>query len=220
MLDPYLREAEFLLLEGASPQQIDHALERFGMAMGPCRMMDMAGVDVCAKVVLERGKEGKLPDDPHYRVVCSRLFDLGRHGQKTGHGFYLYEGRTPSPDPEVDTILAVLAAEHGIARRTGIGADEIVERCLYPLINEGAKILEEGIAYRPGDIDVVWIAGYGFPALKGGPMHYAGELGLARIHDLLLKYGKAHRDAHGYWKPSALLARLAATHGKFADVGA
>jgi 3-hydroxyacyl-CoA dehydrogenase len=217
MLDPYLREVEFLLLEGASPQQIDHVLERFGMAMGPCRMMDLAGVDVCAKVVLERGKEGKLPDDPHYRVVCSRLFDLGRHGQKTGHGFYRYEGRTPSPDREVDTILAGLAAEHGIARRIGIDADEIVERCLCPLINEGAKILEEGIAYRPGDIDVVWIAGYGFPTLKGGPMHYAGELGLGRVHDLLLKYGKAHGDAHGYWKPSALLARLAAVHGKFAD---
>ncbi len=219
MLEPYLREAEFLLLEGASAQQIDHALEQFGMAMGPCRMMDMAGVDVCAKVVIERGKEGTLPRDPHYRVVCSRLFDLGRYGQKTGRGFYAYEDRNPLPDPDVHAILAGLAAEHGIARRNAIGADEIVERCLYPLVNEGAKILDEGIAYRAGDIDVVWIAGYGFPTLKGGPMHYAGEVGLAGIHDRLLAYGKARGDPHGYWKPSVLLVRLAAANGKFADAG-
>ena len=211
MLDPYLREAEFMLLEGATPQQIDQALERFGMAMGPCRMMDMAGVDVCAKVVIERAKDGRLPDDPNYRVVCSRLFELGRHGQKTGHGFYAYDGRTPLPDPEVDAIVAALAAERGISRRASISENEIVERCLYPLINEGAKILEEGIAYRPGDIDIVWIAGYGFPTQKGGPMHHAGEIGLAHVHSRLLAHGKAHGDAHGYWRPSALLTRLAAS---------
>ena len=218
MLDPYLREAEFMLLEGATPQQIDQALERFGMAMGPCRMMDMAGVDVCAKVVIERAKDGRLPDDPNYRVVCSRLFERGRHGQKTGYGFYAYDGRTPLPDPEVDAIVAALAAERGISPRAPISENEIVERCLYPLINEGAKILEEGIAYRPGDIDIVWIAGYGFPTQKGGPMHHAGEIGLAHVHDRLLAHGKAHGDAYGYWRPSALLTRLAASDGKFADV--
>ncbi len=218
MLDPYLREAEFLLLEGATPQQIDRALEGFGMAMGPCRMMDMAGIDVGAKVLIERGKEGRLPDDPDYRIVCSRLFELGRFGQKSGRGYYAYDGRNPRSDPEVDAICATLATENGIARRSSIGDEEIVERCLYPLINEGAKILEEGIAYRSGDIDVVWIAGYGFPAIRGGPMHYANTVGLAHIDTHLRTYGQARGDVYGYWTPAPLLAFLAASGGKFADL--
>jgi 3-hydroxyacyl-CoA dehydrogenase len=217
MLDPYMREAEFLLLEGATPQQVDGALEAFGMAMGPFRMMDMAGVDVGAKVVLERRKDGKLPADPAYRAVGLRLFEAARYGQKTGRGFYAYEGRQPLPDPEVDSLLVGLAKSLGIARRGGIGNDEIVERCLYPLINEGAKILDEGIAYRAGDIDVVWIAGYGFPTLRGGPLHYAGEVGLERIYERLVAYCTLRGNGHGYWQPSPLLARLAGSRRTFDD---
>jgi 3-hydroxyacyl-CoA dehydrogenase len=136
MLEPYLRETEFLLLEGATPAQIDRAIESFGMAMGPCRMADMAGIDVAAKVVLERCKEGTLPADPSYRVACQRLFELGRHGQKTGAGYYRYEGRKPLHDPEVDAIMATLAQQRwipgvkwclaGIYPRRGTGRTPLV----------------------------------------------------------------------------------------------
>jgi 3-hydroxyacyl-CoA dehydrogenase len=217
MLEPYLREAEFLLLEGATPTQIDRAIEAFGMAMGPCRMIDMAGMDVAAKVVLERRKEGTLPDDPAYRVPCQKLFELGRCGQKTGAGYYRYEGRKPVHDPEVDAIMAALAGELGIARRSDISDEEIVERCLYPLMNEGARILEEGIAYRAGDIDTVWLNGYGFPSVKGGPMHAAETIGLARIDARLDHYAARRGNAHAYWSSAKLLSDLAATGRRFAD---
>jgi 3-hydroxyacyl-CoA dehydrogenase len=218
MLEPYLREAEFLLLEGATPAQIDGALEAFGMAMGPCRMLDMAGVDVAAKVVIERGREGKLPADPSYRVSCRRLAELGRDGQKAGAGYYKYEGRTPVQDPELDGIIAAVAAQCGIARRSAIGDDEIVERCLYSLINEGARILEEGIACRAGDIDVVWLHGYGFPAVKGGPMHTADVVGLQQIKARLDHYGAQRGNAQGYWTPSKLLCDLAEAGRQFGKV--
>lgn len=188
MLEPYLRECEALLLEGATPTQIDKAIEAFGMAMGPCRMIDMAGIDVAAKVVLERRKEGTLPADPSYRMACQKLFKLGRLGQKTGAGYYQYQGRTPVHDPEVDGILAALADQFGVSRRSDISDEEIVERCLYSLINEGASILEEGIAYRSGDIDIVWLNGYGYPAVKGGPMYSANVIGLIQIQARLEHY--------------------------------
>jgi 3-hydroxyacyl-CoA dehydrogenase len=215
MLEPYLREAEFLLLEGATPTQIDRALEAFGMAMGPCRMIDMAGIDVAAKVVVERGKEGKLPADPSYRVACRRLMELGRLGQKTGAGYYKYDGRTAIHDPEVDAIMAAIAAQLGITRRSAIGDEEIVERCLYPLINEGACILDEGIAYRAGDIDTVWLNGYGFPAVRGGPMHTANVIGLQRIKARLDHYAAQRGNAHGYWTAAKLLCDLAAAGEQF-----
>jgi 3-hydroxyacyl-CoA dehydrogenase len=217
MLEPYLRETEFLLLEGAAPTQIDRALEAFGMAMGPCRMIDMAGVDVAAYQVAERAKEGTLPADPSYRIACRKLAELGRHGQKTGAGYYKYEGRTPVHDPEVDGIMAALAQAQGIARRSDIRDEEIVERCLYPLINEGARILEEGIAYRAGDIDVVWLNGYGFPALKGGPMHTADVIGLEQIEACLEHYAAQRGNAQGYWTVARLLSDLAASERGFVD---
>ncbi|NMF99948.2 3-hydroxyacyl-CoA dehydrogenase NAD-binding domain-containing protein [Aromatoleum toluolicum] len=217
MLEPYLRECESLLLEGATPTQIDHAVEAFGMAMGPCRMIDMAGVDVAAKVVLERRKEGALPADPSYRTACQMLFELGRHGQKTAAGYYRYEGRTPVHDPEVDRVMEGLAAQYGIARRSDISDEEIVERCLYPLMNEGAKILEEGIAYRAGDIDIVWLNGYGFPALKGGPMHAANVIGLEQIVACLDHYADKRGNAFGYWTVAGLLGDLAAAERAFGD---
>lgn len=207
MAEVYMREAEFLLMEGASPADIDAAVEALGLAMGPCRMLDMAGIDVGAKTVIERGKAGGLPDDPSYRVVVRRLFELGRFGQKSGAGYYRYVGRTPVADPELDTIVQALAQVHGIARRTAIERQEIVERLLYPLINEGYKILEEGIACRPGDIDVVWTAGYGFPDHQGGPMFMAREIGLARIADRLRHYARARGNRFGYWTPAAALVR-------------
>lgn len=217
MLEVYMREAEFLMLEGAEPSQIDQAIEAVGMAMGPCRMLDMAGIDVGAKTVIERAKAGSLPADPAYRVVCRKLFERGRLGQKAGQGYYGYEGRTALHDPEVTTICEQLAAEYGIARRDRIEDSEIVERLLYPLINEGTLILEEGIAYRPGDIDVVWVAGYGFPDHRGGPMFMADEIGLARIVERFAHYGRTRGNAHGYWSPSQLLADRAATGQRLSD---
>jgi 3-hydroxyacyl-CoA dehydrogenase len=217
MLEPYLRECEALLLEGATPSQIDKAIESFGMAMGPCRMIDMAGVDVAAKVVLERRKEGTLPADKSYRMACQMLFELGRYGQKTNAGYYKYEGRTAVHDPEVDQIMARLAEQFGITRRSDISDQEILERCLYPLINEGARILEEGIAYRPGDIDIVWLNGYGFPALKGGPMHSGSVIGLQELAARLDHYAAQRGNEHGYWTTAKLLRDLATAGRPFGD---
>ena len=217
MLESYLREAEFLMMEGATPTQIDRAIQSLGLPMGPCRMLDLAGLDVAAKVVIERGKAGKLPHDPSYRAVVQKMMQLGRFGQKTGLGYYRYEGRTPVHDPEVETICADLAALHGIQRRAGINDEEIIERCLYPLINEGVRILDEGIAYRPGDIDLVWVNGYGFPDYLGGPMHHADAIGLAEISNRLDHYGKLRGDEHGYWTKSGLLSAMAKERRRIAD---
>jgi 3-hydroxyacyl-CoA dehydrogenase len=206
MLEGYLRETETMLLEGLLPRRIDAALEAFGMAMGPCRMMDLAGVDVCAKVVDERAKEGKLPPDPAYRIVCRELAALGRFGQKTGSGFYRYEGRSAVDDNDaLAQICARLAACMGVARRDTVTDEEIVERCLLPLINEGARILDEGIAAREGDLDVVWLAGYGFPPERGGPMYYAATLGRRAMAERLKAYGQARGNAYGYWTPATSL---------------
>jgi len=218
MGEVYMREAEFLLLEGAEPSQIDQAIESIGMAMGPCRMLDMAGVDVGAKTVIERGKEGGLPADPAYRALVRELFELGRFGQKTGVGYYRYEGRTPVPDPELTAICQRLAAKHGIARRNRIEDSEIIERLLYPLINEGAAILAEGIAYRPGDIDVIWVAGYGFPDHRGGPMFMADDIGLPVIVERLAYYAQTRGDAYNYWTVSPWLAERAASGRRISEV--
>jgi 3-hydroxyacyl-CoA dehydrogenase len=211
MAEVYMREAEFLLMEGATPAQLDGAVEALGMAMGPCRMLDMAGIDVGAKTVIEYGKAGGLPPDPSYRALVRRMFELGRFGQKTGAGYYRYDGRKPLPDPETERIAQELAAEHGIARRRDIPSQEIVERLLYPMINEATKILEEGIAYRPGDIDVVWTAGYGFPDHQGGPLFFADEIGLATVASRLAHYARERGNAFNYWTPSELLKQLVAS---------
>lgn len=206
MLEPYLREAEFLLLEGATPAQVDRAIEGLGMAMGPFRMIDMAGVDVGARVVKARAAAGGLPPDPSYRVTVRRLFELDRFGQKTQAGYYRYEGRTPVPDPLVDDLMAELATRHGIRRRSTIADQEIVERLMYPLINEGALILEEGISARMGDIDVVWTAGYGFPDHRGGPMFMGKHaIGFDRIAERLDHYASVRGNPFGYWDVARLL---------------
>jgi 3-hydroxyacyl-CoA dehydrogenase len=209
MLESYLRESEFLMMEGASPAQIDKAIQSLGLPMGPCRMLDLAGLDVAAKVVIERGKAGGLPADPSYRAVVQKMMELGRFGQKTSAGYYRYDGRTPVPDPDVEIICVALAEKYRITRRTNITDEEIIERCLYPLINEGAKILDEGISYRPGDIDLVWVNGYGFPDYRGGPMHLADAIGIAKIAERLDYYARLRGDKHGYWSKSPLLTAMA-----------
>ncbi|MDA9481466.1 hypothetical protein XI07_05495 [Bradyrhizobium sp. CCBAU 11445] len=211
MLEPYMRETEFLLLEGALPEQIDAAIESLGMAMGPCRMSDLSGVDVGAKVVNGQAEAGELPPDPHYRPVVRKLFELGRHGQKTQTGYYRYEGRIPKPDPTVATICVDLGRQHGITRRGDITDQEIIQRLMYTLINEGIQILDEGVSYRPGDVDVVWTAGYGFPDYRGGPLYMADQIGLAEIQKTLEHYGRVRGDQFGYWTPSRLLNELVAT---------
>jgi len=194
MLHAYLREAEFLVEEGATPEAVDKALYDFGMAMGPLAMSDLAGLDVGWRI----RKEHKHLEVPGVRRprIADALCEMGRYGQKTGAGWYRYaEDRTPTPDPEVAAIIEKLA----VGRRA-IGPEEIIERTIYALINEGAKILEEGIAMRAVDIDIIYITGYGFPVYRGGPMWYAGVVGLPKIYDKVREF---------QWTPAPLLKRLA-----------
>jgi 3-hydroxyacyl-CoA dehydrogenase len=220
MAEPYMRENEFLLMEGASPAQIDSAVEdisRVGMAMGPCRMLDMAGIDVGAKTLIELGKSGGLPADPSYRAVCQTLHAEGRAGQKTGSGYYRYEGRTPVAEPATEATCVSLAKKYGIERRENITPEEIVERLMLPLINEAAKILEEGIALRPGDVDTVWVAGYGFPDHHGGPLWMADNWGIAKVVERLEFYAAKTGNKFGYWTPAKLLKNLAAKNARISD---
>ena len=213
MLEGYTREVRFLLEEGAAPAEIDAALTGFGMAMGPCAAADLAGLDVSWR---KRKADAHLRDpSKRYSAVADRLCEMGRFGQKTGAGYYRYEpgSHTPVPDPEVDALIAEAAAENGINRRT-IGTDEIIERCLYPLVNEAARILEEGIALRASDIDIVWINGYGFPRWRGGVMHWADAVGLEAIHAAIERFS----ESQDHWEPAPLLSRLASEGKGFADV--
>jgi 3-hydroxyacyl-CoA dehydrogenase len=205
MIEPYFREAEFLVAEGASPADVDRALLDFGFAMGPFAMADMAGIDVRWDVV--KRKAALRPAGERYSDLVDRLGKLGRFGQKTSAGFYLYESgnRAPIPDPTLDQLFQEEADRQGITRRK-ISPDEIVTRCLYALVNEGADILSEGIAARAGDIDVIYVNGYGFPAYRGGPMFAAELIGLDKVFSEI----SALREAFGdHWRPSPLLARLA-----------
>jgi len=192
-------ETERLLLGGALPQEIDAAVFGFGFPMGPCAMMDLAGLDVGWRIRQGRDERALIED-----ALC----EAGHFGQKTGKGYFRYNAgsRTPIPDPEVEAIILESANRLGINRRP-IGEEEIVERMVLPMINEGARILEEGIASRPGDIDVIWAYGYGWPVWRGGPMHYADGLGLAHIRDRLKFY--ADRSGDESLRPAQLLQRLA-----------
>jgi 3-hydroxyacyl-CoA dehydrogenase len=208
MIEQYLRQAMFLLDEGASPQQVDRALERFGMAMGPFRMSDLAGNDVGWYI-----RKRRYVEKPNvvYSKIADRLCELGRFGQKTGLGWYWYEAgkRDAIPDPAVDELIGRYRNEIGIAPRK-IADAEIVERCILALVNEGARILEEGIAQRASDIDIVYLAGYGFPLYRGGPMLYADMLGLYNVARSLARLAaNAHADP-AFWQPAPLLAKLAA----------
>ncbi len=214
MLHQRTRESAFLVEEGASPEQVDKVLFDFGFPMGAFTMADMAGLDVGYKVREERRKAGKI--EKRDSVWIDKIVEMGRHGQKTNAGVYRYEdGRTPIPDPVVKALIAECAKEAGIEQRA-ISDQEILERCLYPMVNEGAKILEEGIAARPLDIDIIWINGYGFPAYKGGPMFWADQIGLQNIVDAYARYAKQLGDH--YWQPAPLLAKLAKEGKGFYDL--
>ena len=200
-------EAERLLLEGALPQEVDAAVTGFGFPMGPFAMADMAGLDVGWRIRKGRGERNEIED-----ALC----EAGHFGQKTGKGYFRYEAgsRTPLPDPEVERTILDASARLGVARRT-ITPEEIVERMVYPMVNEGARILEEGIATRPGDIDVIWVYGYGWPVWRGGPMYYADRLGLAHIRDRLTLY--AERSGDETLRPATRISRLAAEGRGFAS---
>jgi len=203
MLMFYGAEAEFLLEEGAAPEQIDRLMEGFGFAMGPLAMRDLAGNDV--GLAVRRGR--KLPPDERWSPILERLVGEGRLGQKAGKGFYRYEGRSRIPDAEVLALIEGVSREVGIQRRQ-IPDEEILDRLLHPLVNEGARIVEEGIAIRAGDVDVVYVHGYGFPACKGGPMYWAVHAGLAPVVQTMRRLAPTHGAR---WRPAPLLERLAAS---------
>ena len=210
MLEEYIRQSLFLIDEGASPAQIDGTLQKWGLAMGPFAMYDLAGNDIGWHIRKRRYIERP---DMAYSKIADAICELGRFGQKTGSGWYKYaqEGgksaRKPQPDPVVDELILAHRKALGITPRK-IGSEEIIGRCMYALINEGAKILEEGIAMRASDIDMVYLTGYGFPLWRGGPMFYADTVGLPNVLAAMEKYARGY---HGEcWSPAPLLARLGA----------
>ena len=208
MVEQYLRQAFFLLEEGASPQQVDRALEKFGMAMGPFRMSDLAGNDIGWYI-----RKRRYVEKPQvvYSKIADRLCELGRFGQKTGMGWYQYPpGRRDAlPDPVVDAMIVDYRKERGVAPRK-IADSEIVDRCIYALVNEGARIVEEGIALRASDVDVVYLTGYGFPLYRGGPMLYADMVGLYNVVRAIERFAAQPGGDPAFWQPAPLLVRLAA----------
>ncbi len=208
MLSQRSKQSELLLLEGALPHEVDAVVTGFGFPMGPFAMGDLAGLDVGWRSRKDRGVRAEIADT---------IAEAGRYGQKTQKGYYRYEEgrRAPIRDPEVEAIIVAASKKLGITRRP-ISADEILGRMIYPMINEGARILDEGIAARPGDIDIVWINGYGFPIAKGGPMHWADSVGLAKIRDDLAAYAKRANDPT--LEPAPLLVRLAGEGKGFATL--
>jgi 3-hydroxyacyl-CoA dehydrogenase len=214
MYGPYQREAQFLLEEGARVEQVDAALVEFGTAMGPLAVGDLAGLDVGWRIRKEY--QHLVPPGQRVPLAADRLCELGRFGQKTGAGWYRYpEGaRTPAPDPEVERIIAECAQRAGFQRRN-ILPEEIVERTVYALVNEGARILEEGFALRAVDLDIIYVHGYGFPAHRGGPMWYADTVGLRAVYERICAFEAQHGP---WWKPAPLLQRLAEAGKTFADL--
>jgi 3-hydroxyacyl-CoA dehydrogenase len=215
MLDPYAQQALLMLEEGASPQQVDKAIEAFGFAMGPFRMSDLAGNDISWHI--RKRHYAEHPKLRHMRIA-DRVCELGRFGQKTGSGWYRYEpGRREAlPDPEVERIIDEERKALKIAPRK-IPNDEIVDRLLFALVNEGAHILDEGIAQRASDIDVVYLTGYGFPVTHGGPMFHASQVGLGRVVRRMREFAANPHADPASWKPAKLLARLAAEGRRFDD---
>ncbi|TXN64397.1 3-hydroxyacyl-CoA dehydrogenase, partial [Methylobacterium sp. WL18] len=206
ILERRSRAAERLLLEGALPHEVDAAVTAFGFRMGPFAMTDLAGLDIGWRSRKDFG--GRAP-------VADALAEMGRFGQKTGRGFFVYSdgARTGTRDPEVEALIEKTAAEHGIARRS-FNPEEIVARLMYPMVNEGARILEEGIAARPGDIDTIWINGYNWPAWRGGPMHWADTVGLKTVAEALTRFARETGDDSQ--EPAPLLRKLADEGGRFA----
>ena len=213
MLYPYLRQADCLMEEGALPQDIDRVLTQFGLAMGPCAMLDMAGQDV-AWFVRQRQLKN-WPANKRYSRLADLLYERGRLGSKSGAGWYRYPAgpRSAEPDPEVERMIVEESQRLGIQRRA-IGDDEILTRCLYALVNEGARLLGEGIVERASDIDLCYVYGMGFPAARGGPMAWADSVGLRKIQDQVDVLNAGHDDN---WVPAPLLGELAQVDRSFGD---
>jgi len=212
MFGPYRREAQFLVEEGASIEAVDNALRDFGMAMGPLATGDLAGLDVGWRI----RKEYRHLEKPGVRQPFAedRLCELGRYGQKTGAGWYEYdENRRAISEPGLSDLVRKWAAEAGITQHK-ISSEEIVDRCIYALVNEGARILGEGIALRAVDIDIIYLNGYGFPAYRGGPMWYADTVGLDRVYSCILGFQRQYGEL---WEPAPLLKRLAQESKTFAE---
>ncbi|HEY9084536.1 MAG TPA: 3-hydroxyacyl-CoA dehydrogenase NAD-binding domain-containing protein [Candidatus Tyrphobacter sp.] len=216
MLFDYAREAVALAEEGVPPYRVDAVMKGFGFPMGPFAMFDLSGIDVSWHIARAR------PDVMTGRTkIVDRLYDMKRLGQKTGAGYYRYEksvgsGREPIRDESVEALFAQEAKVAGIARRANVSNEEIVQRCVYALVNAGAALLERGIALRPGDEDIVYIYGYGFPPHHGGPMWYADEVGVKNVYETILRF---HKDLGPHWEPSPLLAEIARKNGTFAAHG-
>ncbi|MGH8761145.1 MAG: 3-hydroxyacyl-CoA dehydrogenase NAD-binding domain-containing protein [Burkholderiales bacterium] len=213
MLEKYLQQAMFLLDDGATPAQVDNALEGWGLKMGPFAMYDMAGNDIFWEI---RKRQYRERPDMVYSRLGDRICEQGWFGQKTGRGWYRYEAgnRKPIPDPEVGALIAEYRKEIGVAPRA-VSDQEIVERCVYALVNEAAFILEEGIALRASDIDVVYLTGYGFPPWRGGPMFYASHVGLTQVVDAIKRFQESYQGDQ--WKLAPLLGSLAAQVETFTD---
>lgn len=215
MLYAYRSQAEFLLEEGALPEQVDRVIYDFGFPMGPFAMGDLAGLDV-GYLVRKHRRENSPTNSRYSSTIADRIVEMGRHGQKNGMGWYKYAdgSRTPEPDPEIAKLVAAVSEEFGITRRA-VSDQEILERCMYTLINEGAKILGEGIATRPSDIDLIWVHGYGYPVGRGGPMFFADLTGVGKIYEAMKKL----HDTHGeLLRPAPLLEELAKSGKSFADM--
>jgi len=213
MLEHYIRQSLSLVEEGASPQQVDKALTDFGMAMGVFAVGDLAGLDIGYAIRQRRYKE---KPQVRYPRIADRVVELGRLGQKTGKGWYLYEAgsRKPQVDPEIEALIDAYRREIGITPRP-ISDDEIVGRCLYALVNEGSRLLGERIAQRASDIDVVYLTGYGFPAWRGGPMHYAEGVGLRNVVESMQRYAAQPNGDAAFWQPAPLLVERAAASRRF-----
>jgi 3-hydroxyacyl-CoA dehydrogenase len=212
MFHPYRREAQFLAEEGASVEAVDNALYEFGMAMGPLATGDLAGLDVGWRI----RKEYRHLQKPGVRqpLAEDRLCELGRYGQKTGAGWYKYdENRRAISDPEVADLVRKCAAQAGVAQRK-ISREEIIDRCIYALVNEGARVLEEGFALRAVDIDIIYLNGYGFPPYRGGPMWYADTVGLKKVYGRICEFHQRHGEL---WEPAPLLKQLAEQGKIFAE---
>jgi 3-hydroxyacyl-CoA dehydrogenase len=206
MLARYGAAANAMVVAGGAPQQVDKAMEHFGYAMGPFRVGDLAGLDIGWATRKRKAAEAGVEMKP---IVADKLCEAGRFGQKTGAGYYRYEAgkRDPIPDPVTEQLINEYRAANGITPRK-VSDDEIVERCIYALVNEGARILDEGIAARASDIDLVYLNGYGFPAHRGGPMLYADTVGLPNVVRALRRFA-AEPGADASWQPAPLLVKLA-----------
>jgi len=215
MFMPYVNEAQFLVEEGAAPEAVDKVLANFGMAMGPLAVVDMSGVDVGVRI-LEQARHMQKPGS-RQPLIEERLVKMGRMGQKSGAGWYKYDAeRRATPDPEVTEMVRKLVEEKRIPQRQ-ISEQEILERCVYMLANVGARILEEGYALRAGDIDTVYVNGYGYPAYRGGPMWYADTVGLKKVYERVREFHQQHGER---WEPAPLLKKLAEEGKTFADSAA